>query len=44
VDLKAIIEKHGTPLKLTYLPKIEMQISKAKKMFKEAFRKHKYEG
>ncbi|MEY4551882.1 MAG: hypothetical protein RL099_210, partial [Bacteroidota bacterium] len=25
LDLKKIIEKHGTPLKLTYLPKIGMQ-------------------
>jgi len=44
VDLKAIIEKHGTPLKLTYLPKIGMQIKKAKQMFAAAFKKHKYEG
>lgn len=44
VDLKALIEKHGTPLKLTYLPKIGMQINKAKKMFDNAFKKHKYEG
>jgi arginine decarboxylase len=44
LDLKAIIEKHGTPLKLTYLPKIGMQINKAKKMFADAFKKHKYEG
>ena len=44
VDLKALIEKHGTPLKLTYLPKIGMQISKAKEMFEKAFKKHKYEG
>ena len=44
LDLKAIIEKHGTPLKLTYLPKIGMQINKAKKMFDVAFKKHKYEG
>ena len=43
VDLKAIIEKHGTPLKLTYLPKIGMQIKKAKQMFAAAFKKHKYE-
>jgi len=42
LDLKAIIEKHGTPLKLTYLPKIGMQINKAKKMFADAFKKHKY--
>jgi arginine decarboxylase len=43
-DLKALIEKYGTPLKLTYLPKIGMQINKAKKMFENAFKKHKYEG
>jgi hypothetical protein len=29
-DLKALIDKYGTPLKLTYLPKIGMQINKAK--------------
>ena len=44
IDLKPIIEKYGTPLKLTYLPKIGMQINKAKKMFEVAFKKHKYEG
>ena len=44
VDIKALIDKHGTPLKLTYLPKIGMQINKAKKMFANAFKKHKYEG
>jgi arginine decarboxylase len=44
LDLKAIIEKHGTPLKLTYLPKIGMQINKAKDMFARAFKRHKYEG
>lgn len=44
VDLKALIEKHGTPLKVTYLPKIGMQINKAKLMFANAFKKHKYEG
>jgi arginine decarboxylase len=44
VDLKEIIEKHGTPLKLTYLPKIGMQIKKAKQMFAAAFKKHKYTG
>jgi arginine decarboxylase len=44
LDLKHLIEKHGTPLKLTYLPKIGMQINKAKQMFANAFKKHKYEG
>src|SRR5678815_5703677 len=31
-------------MKLTYLPKIGMQINKAKDMFAKAFKKHKYEG
>ena len=44
LDIKALIDKYGTPLKLTYLPKIGMQINKAKKMFATAFKKHKYEG
>ncbi|MEY3350560.1 MAG: hypothetical protein RIQ50_671 [Bacteroidota bacterium] len=44
VDLKAIIDKYGTPLKLTYLPKIGTQIKKAKALFQQAFKKHKYEG
>jgi arginine decarboxylase len=44
VDVKALIEKYGTPLKLTYLPKIGQQINKAKKMFENAFKKHHYEG
>ena len=44
IDLKAIIDKYGTPLKLSYLPKIGMQIKKAKLMFATAFKKHKYEG
>ena len=29
LDLISLINKHGTPLKLTYLPKIGMQINKA---------------
>jgi len=44
LDLQALIEKYGTPMKLTYLPKIGMQINKAKKMFAAAMKKHKYEG
>ncbi|HVG41548.1 MAG TPA: hypothetical protein VM888_08040, partial [Chitinophagaceae bacterium] len=44
LDIKALIDKYGTPLKLTYLPKIGMQINKAKGMFDKAFKKHKYEG
>lgn len=44
VYLKGLIEKYGTPMKLTYLPKIGMNINRAKKMFENAFKKHKYEG
>lgn len=44
VDVKSLIDKYGTPLKFTYLPKIGMQINKAKKMFANAFKKYKYEG
>src|SRR6201992_3470614 len=44
VDLKALIDKYGTPMKLTYLPKIGAQIKKAKKMFATAFKRHHYEG
>ncbi len=44
LNLKPIIDKYGTPLKLTYLPKIGEQIAKAKKMFDHAFKKYKYEG
>ncbi|MBS1564444.1 MAG: arginine decarboxylase, partial [Bacteroidetes bacterium] len=44
LDLKALIDKYGTPLKLSYLPKIGSQIKKAKKMFDTAFKKYRYEG
>lgn len=44
VDVKALIDKYGTPLKFTYLPKIGMQINKAKQMFANAFKKHRYDG
>jgi arginine decarboxylase len=44
LDLKALIDKYGTPLKLTYLPKIGSQIHKAKSLFAMAIKKHKYEG
>ncbi len=44
IDLKHIIKKHGTPLKLTYLPKIGEQINMAKQHFSDAIRKYKYEG
>jgi arginine decarboxylase len=44
VDIKKLIDKYGTPFKLTYLPKIGSQIAKAKKMFNDAIKKHKYDG
>lgn len=44
IPLKDIIEKHGTPLRLTYLPKISENIQKAKNWFEGAMKKHKYKG
>ena len=44
LDIKSLIDKYGTPLKLSYLPKIGKQINKARNMFASAFKKHKYEG
>jgi len=44
LDVKALIDKYGTPFKLTYLPKIGMQINKAKKMFQDAIKKNRYDG
>ncbi len=44
VDIKKLIDKYGTPFKLTYLPKIGSQIAKAKKLFADAIKRYKYEG
>ncbi len=44
IPLMDIIKQYGTPLKLTYLPKISEQINKAKTMFKVAKAKVNYEG
>lgn len=44
VNLKELIDKFGTPLRLTYLPKISSQIQKAKKLFTDSFKKHAYKG
>lgn len=44
LDLKPIIDKYGTPLKLTFLPKIGININRAKSYFEKAIKKHKYEG
>lgn len=44
VPMMDIIKEHGTPIKVTYLPKISENINNAKRLFAEAFKKHKYKG
>ena len=44
IDLTKLIERHGTPLKFTYLPKISDNIQRAKKWFGDAIKKQKYKG
>ena len=44
VDLSKLIEEYGTPLKLSYLPKITENIMRAKKWFHNAMVKHNYPG
>jgi arginine decarboxylase len=44
IDLMEIIKQYGTPLKLTYLPKISSQIKKAKRIFNVAIAKNDYKG
>jgi arginine decarboxylase len=44
IDLKDLIEKYGTPLKVSYLPRIGQQIQKAHNWFDNAFKKHNYQG
>jgi len=44
VPLMDIIEKYGTPLKLTYLPKISQNINQSRDYFTKAFEKYNYKG
>lgn len=44
IPLMDIIKQYGTPLKISYLPKITTQIQKAKKMFNVAIAKADYQG
>lgn len=44
IDLMKIIAQYGTPLKLSFLPKISERIQFAKKIFNDAIKKKKYEG
>ena len=44
IDLMALIQQYGSPLKFTYLPKISDNINRAKGWFADAFKKHNYGG
>src|SRR4029078_622374 len=44
IDLMEIIKQYGTPLKISYLPKIASQIKKAKRIFNVAIAKSDYKG
>jgi len=44
VNLKALIEEYGTPLKVRYLPKISENINNAKNWFQSAIQEHDYAG
>lgn len=44
VNLQALVEKYGTPLRLTYLPKVEEKIKTAQNLFESAFEELNYQG
>jgi arginine decarboxylase len=44
VDLMEIVQKYGTPLRITYLPKISQNIKYAHEIFEKAFKKLNYQG
>ena len=44
VNLMALIEQYGAPLKFTYLPQISNNIKRAKGWFADAISKHAYKG
>ncbi len=44
VPLMDIIQQYGTPLKLTYLPKISQNIHYARDLFEQAMAKYDYQG
>ncbi|MDX5437401.1 MAG: arginine decarboxylase, partial [Pontibacter sp.] len=44
IPLMDLIKQYGTPLKLTYLPKISSQIQRAKRLFNEGIEKLDYKG
>mgnify|MGYP006159184883 CR=1 FL=1 len=44
VPLMELVKEYGTPLRLSYLPKISSQIQKAKRIFNEAIKENNYNG
>ncbi len=44
IDLMALVEQYGAPLKFTYLPKISDNIKRAKRWFNRAIKKHDYKA
>ena len=44
IPLMDVIKQYGTPLKITYLPKIGEQITKARRLFHVAMAKVDYQG
>lgn len=44
IDLMNIVKQYGTPLRITYLPKISSQIQLAKEYFSNAMKKVNYKG
>ena len=44
IPLMDLVEKFGTPLKFSYLPKISDNIKRAKGWFKDAIKKNEYKN
>lgn len=44
LPLMEIIKKHGTPLRIMYLPRIGQKVEQARQYFAKAFQEHGYQG
>jgi arginine decarboxylase len=44
IDLQELLDKYGSPIRLTFLPKIGAQIEKARSLFRSAMEKCDYKG
>jgi arginine decarboxylase len=44
IDVYDLIQRYGSPLKLTYLPKIGEKIQLARKLFRDAIQRYNYNG